>query len=55
MSGSYKDGKIEGLGRIRHENGDVYDGFFRKDEMDGEGIYYTKSTNSYVHALFKKN
>jgi len=29
MSGNYKEGKISGLGRIDHANGDIYEGFFR--------------------------
>lgn len=55
MSGSYEDGKIHGFGRISHANGDIYEGFFRKDEMEGQGIYYTKIHDSFVHAIFKRN
>ncbi|KAL4467250.1 hypothetical protein ABPG72_010057 [Tetrahymena utriculariae] len=55
MCGSYEDGKIQGLGRTLHENGDIYDGYFRKDQMEGQGIYYTSQTNTYIYAYFKRN
>ncbi|KAL4427214.1 hypothetical protein ABPG74_022301 [Tetrahymena malaccensis] len=55
MCGSYEEGKIQGLGRTLHENGDIYDGYYRKDQMEGQGIYYTYQTNTYIYAYFKRN
>ncbi|EWS71056.1 hypothetical protein TTHERM_001000210 (macronuclear) [Tetrahymena thermophila SB210] len=55
MCGSYEEGKIQGLGRTLHDNGDIYDGYFRRDQMEGQGIYYTYQTNTYIYAYFKRN
>ena len=39
-------GRRHGLGRCYFSNGDVYNGNWKKDGMDGKGYYSWKSTSS---------
>jgi hypothetical protein len=43
------------LGRLNFTSGDIYDGFLENGVFEGEGIYYSKETNSYVFGNFSKN
>ncbi len=40
---------MEGLGHMMLENGDIYDGSFKKGKFDGLGIYYNKLNKTYVY------
>jgi len=37
FEGSYLDGQFEGKGRLIHSTGDVYTGYFKSNQGDGEG------------------
>lgn len=37
---------------MNFQNGDVYDGFIEKGKFKGEGVYYSKATNSFIYGKF---
>jgi hypothetical protein len=43
-SGDYKDGVKEGTGRMVYPNGDIYDGSWVGNVMEGEGTYQYKAS-----------
>ena len=38
-TGKYKEGKKHGNGKYEKANGDVFEGFFKNDVFQGNGIY----------------
>ena len=37
-NGQIKDGKRHGLGKMIYSDGDVYEGYWKDDELHGKGI-----------------
>jgi hypothetical protein len=55
ISGIWHDGRLErGHGRYRLDNGDVYEGEWRKDRFWGRGIY-TAADGKTIDGLWKAN
>ena len=50
--GFYKNGNLEGLGRLTLHNGDIYDGYLKEGKMQGKGIFYKKNTNCHIYGVF---
>ena len=46
--GEIRDGKMEGKGVIRSENGHVYEGEFKGNKLCGKGTYVHKNGNKYI-------
>jgi hypothetical protein len=46
--GEIKDGKMEGKGVIRSENGHMYEGEFKANKLSGKGTYVHKNGNKYI-------
>jgi len=46
--GEIKDGKMDGKGVIRSENGHVYEGEFKGNKLCGKGTYIHKNGNKYI-------
>ena len=46
--GEIKDGKMEGKGVIRSENGHMYEGQFKENKLCGKGTYVHKNGNKYI-------
>lgn len=47
--GPLVDGKAEGHGKINFSNGDIYDGWFVRGHIQGEGVYNKASPPAYVY------
>ncbi len=52
---NWKNGVLDGLGRIMLDNGDIYDGYFKKGSFNGLGVYFNKESNSYIYGKFQNN
>jgi hypothetical protein len=51
FEGMYTDGKKHGLGKMTFPNGDVYNGEWKENKMEGEGTYmYAKTKDIYSGA-----
>lgn len=46
-SGGYKDGKKDGLGKMKYPNGDKYHGMWEQNKKHGEGTYIYASGDIY--------
>ena len=54
-TGEFKNGKRDGKGTWKWEDGDYYIGTFKNDTFDGEGIWYEKNGDIYYKGGFKNN
>ncbi len=53
FEGNYKDGLKHGVGKMKYPNGDVYEGEWVDNKMQGEGTYtYKKSGDIYSGSWF---
>ena len=50
--GEYKDGVKNGRGSMKFPNGDLYDGFWKDNKMEGEGTYTYKATGDIYSGSF---
>ena len=53
--GLYKEGVLNGLGRLNMHNEDVFDGFLKNSFIEGKGVYYQHSSNFWVFGIFANN
>lgn len=40
VAGYFNHGQLYNLAKVKFENGDIYDGNFRFDKLEGKGFYY---------------
>ncbi|KAL4481179.1 hypothetical protein ABPG73_016192 [Tetrahymena malaccensis] len=53
--GQFCNGILEGYGRMVLDNGDIYDGFYRKGQLNGQGYYFNFEKRVFMHAIFEDN
>lgn len=53
--GFYKNGLLDGFGKLNFYNGDIYDGMMKNGLFEGYGIFYKKTSNKWVYGLFEEN
>lgn len=55
IMGYFNHGQLWGLGRVKFDNGDVYEGVLRQDKLEGNGFYYIQKTGQYIYGKFLSN
>ncbi|EAR97260.2 MORN domain protein (macronuclear) [Tetrahymena thermophila SB210] len=53
--GQFCNGILEGYGRMVLDNGDIYDGYYRKGQLNGQGYYFNFEKKIFMHAIFEDN
>ena len=43
------------MGRIILDNGDIYDGNFKRGQFHGHGAFYNKQNNTHIIGVFSNN
>lgn len=52
ITGLFHNGMLQGLGKIKYDNGDVYIGNFRNDRLEGYGYYFISEKNEFMFGKF---
>lgn len=55
LKGVFKDGQVNGLGTAEFLNGDIYQGYFKQNQMHGHGVYKTRKPQSIYVGGFQHN
>lgn len=53
--GVYKDGNLNGIGRLHLHNGDLYDGVLQGGLFHGKGLFYQSASSSWIYGNFEDN
>lgn len=51
-TGTFKDDKIHGEGKLVYANGDTFEGSFAENKKNGKGIYTNKSKNEIYEGVW---
>jgi len=54
-TGNYKDGQKHGVGKMIYPNGDIYEGEWVENRMEGEGSYTYKTSNDIYSGSWVNN
>ena len=46
---------MNGYGRAQYSNGDIYEGYFKRGDMSGLGLYYQLETKTHILGTFTDN